>query len=159
MLVKLTTHGNGSTVFIDATFGTNKYAIGTSPEKWRPSCFLTDDAKEENLTLRYWFSLTCRAHRSLCVRMLCDVPNVPVNLCLWHVRSVWLRKLHAVVKDPFAKAAMNVDLGRIMYGLNEHAIDQHSEYRFSRALGFWTIAKLSRTLRVGQEGRVFALHG
>ncbi|KAL3692055.1 hypothetical protein R1sor_005706 [Riccia sorocarpa] len=148
-LEKLATLGHGSTVSIDATFSRNKYGyqlytvlcfdsflngvpcmwflmerhetedlamvfremkvrVDTYrlqqlqlPEKWRPSCFLTDDAKEENLALSDVF------------------PNVPVNLCLWHVRRAWLKKLHAVVKDPFAKAAMNQELGRIMYGLNE----------------------------------------
>ncbi|KAL3681145.1 hypothetical protein R1sor_024101 [Riccia sorocarpa] len=149
MLEKLALLGHGSTVSMDATFATNKYGyqlytvmcfdafqngvpclwflmerheandiarvlrkmkerIDTYrlqtlqlPESWRPSCFLTDDAKEENLALSEVF------------------PGVPVNLCLWHVRRAWIKKLHSHVKDPFAKAAMNGDLGEIMYCLNE----------------------------------------
>ncbi|KAL3688157.1 hypothetical protein R1sor_014466 [Riccia sorocarpa] len=145
MLGKLATLGHGSTVSMDATFGTNKYgfqlvtvvcfdvfqnsipclwaimerhetldlvAVLTemkkkvnayriqmlrSPESWHPSCFLVDDAKEENLALREVF------------------PDVPVNLCMWHVRRAWLKKLHSLVKDLFGKAEINRGLGRIMY--------------------------------------------
>ncbi|KAL3697476.1 hypothetical protein R1sor_011552 [Riccia sorocarpa] len=42
-------------------------------------------------------------------------PDVPVNLCLWYVRRVWLKKLHSLVKDHFAKAEMNRQLGQNMY--------------------------------------------
>ncbi|KAL3693791.1 hypothetical protein R1sor_007442 [Riccia sorocarpa] len=149
MLGKLASMGHGSTVSIDATFGTNKYGyqlytvvcfdvfqndvpcmwflmerqeaddltsvlkkmkekVNTYcmqmlqiAEEWRPSCFLTDDAKEENVPLNEVF------------------PEVPINLCLWHVRRAWIKKLHSVVKDPFAKALMNGELGNIMYARSE----------------------------------------
>ncbi|KAL3694151.1 hypothetical protein R1sor_007802 [Riccia sorocarpa] len=100
MVGKLAMLGHGSTVSIDATFGTNKYGFQLvtmvcfdafqngipclcaimerheavdlvtiltevkkkvnayrvdtlkSPDSWRPSCFLVDDAKEENIALR-----------------------------------------------------------------------------------------------------------
>ncbi|KAL3688439.1 hypothetical protein R1sor_014748 [Riccia sorocarpa] len=145
MVGKLATLGHGSTVSTDATFGTNKYGFQLvtmvcfdafqngipclwaiierheavdlvtiltevkkkvnayrvdtlkSPDSWRPSCFLVDDAKEENIALREVF------------------PDMPVNLCLWHVRQAWLKKLHSLVKDPFGKAEMNRTLGQIMY--------------------------------------------
>ncbi|KAL3680109.1 hypothetical protein R1sor_023065 [Riccia sorocarpa] len=145
MLSKLASLGHGSTISIDATFGTNKYGFQLftvvcfdafqnglpclwvlmerheasdlvlvlsqmkervnayrlntmkTPQLWQPSCFLVDDAKEENLALREVF------------------PDVPVNLCLWHVRRAWLKKLHSFVKDPFGKAEMNRSLGRVMY--------------------------------------------
>ncbi|KAL3679035.1 hypothetical protein R1sor_021991 [Riccia sorocarpa] len=113
MLGKLATLGHGSNVSMDATFGINKH--GEMKEKvntyltqtlqtvgeWRPSCFLTDDAEEENVALNEVF------------------PGVPVNLCLWHVRRAWIKKLHSLVKDPFAKALMNGELGSIMYRVNE----------------------------------------
>ncbi|KAL3702124.1 hypothetical protein R1sor_020146 [Riccia sorocarpa] len=141
MLAKLVTLGHGSTVSMDATFGTNKYGFQLftvlcfnafqndipclwilmerheaadlvavlskvkervnayrletlkTPDLWHPNWFLVDDAKEENIALRY----------------------VPVNLCLWHVRRAWLKKLHSLVKDPFQKAEMNRSLGQIIY--------------------------------------------
>ncbi|KAL3681360.1 hypothetical protein R1sor_024316 [Riccia sorocarpa] len=145
MISKLATLGHRSTVSMDPTFGTNKYGFQLftvicfdshqngipclwilmerheasdlvavlrevkakvnayrsesmmRPDECHPSCFLVDDAKEENYALGEVF------------------PNVPVNLCLWHVRRAWLKKLHSLVKDPFGKAEMNRDLGRIMY--------------------------------------------
>ncbi|KAL3684615.1 hypothetical protein R1sor_002637 [Riccia sorocarpa] len=72
-----------------------------TPENWQPICFLVDDAKEENIALREVF------------------PEVPVNLCLWHVRRAWLKKLYSHVKDPFAKAEMNREMGHIMYSRPE----------------------------------------
>ncbi|KAL3699992.1 hypothetical protein R1sor_018014 [Riccia sorocarpa] len=163
MLGKLATLGHGSTVSMDATFGTNKYgfqlvtvvcfdafqngipclwaimerhetvdlvAVLTevkkkvnayrihtlrSPKSWRLSCFLVDDAKEENLALREVF------------------PDVPVNLCLWHVSRAWLKKLHSLVKDPFGKAEMNRGLGRIMYSSVEEG--GYSEVALLHRLG------------------------
>ncbi|KAL3687775.1 hypothetical protein R1sor_014084 [Riccia sorocarpa] len=142
MVGKLATLGHGSTVSIDATFGINKYGFQLvtmvcfdafqngipclwaimerhevmdlvtiltevkkkvnayrvdtlkSSDSWRPSCFLVDDAKEENIALRELFL------------------DVPVNLCLWHVRRAWLKKLYSLV---IGKAEMNRTLGQIMY--------------------------------------------
>ncbi|KAL3699913.1 hypothetical protein R1sor_017935 [Riccia sorocarpa] len=167
MLGKLATLGHGSTISMDATFGTNKYGyqlytvicfdafqngvpcmwflmerheaddltavlnemkkkVNTyrmqtlqTPGEWRPSCFLTDDAKEENVALNEVF------------------PGVPVNLCLWHVRRAWIKKLHSLVKDPFAKALMNGELGSIMYMVNEDpwqkSVDFMSKWREQRS--------------------------
>ncbi|KAL3691667.1 hypothetical protein R1sor_005318 [Riccia sorocarpa] len=167
MLAKLATLGHGSSVSMDATFGTNKYGyqlytvvcfdafqngvpclwilmerheaedlsavlnemkqkvknyrLGTLhlAEEWRPSCFLTDDAKEENVALNEVF------------------PDVPVNLCLWHVRRAWIKKLHSVVKDPFDKAAINGELGCIMYASTEDpwqkSVEFMSRWREQRA--------------------------
>ncbi|KAL3687892.1 hypothetical protein R1sor_014201 [Riccia sorocarpa] len=74
---------------------------GLNPSEWRPSCWLVDDAPEEYAALSTVF------------------PNIPVNLCLFHVRRAWLKNLHAKVKDPFMKAELNRELGRIMYAVDE----------------------------------------
>ncbi|KAL3679156.1 hypothetical protein R1sor_022112 [Riccia sorocarpa] len=75
---------------------------GLNPSEWRPSCWLVDDAPEEYAALTTVF------------------PNIPVNLCLFHVnRWAWLKNLHAKVKDSFMKAELNRELGRIMYAVDE----------------------------------------
>ncbi|KAL3676091.1 hypothetical protein R1sor_026039 [Riccia sorocarpa] len=143
MLGKLALLGHGSTMSFDAIFGTNKYGYSLftivcfdahqngipclwiimerheasdlvvvltevktrvnayrsdtmkTLEEWQPNCFLVDDVKEENIALR--------------------IPKVSVNLCMFHIRRAWLKKLHSCVEYPFGKAEMNRSLGRIMY--------------------------------------------
>ncbi|KAL3701153.1 hypothetical protein R1sor_019175 [Riccia sorocarpa] len=149
MISKLSVLGHESVVSMDATFGTNCYeyllftllcfdefqngvpcvwalmergktedlvqvlsavktkveshrvSSGIQPPEWRPTCWLVDDAPEEYASLNNVF------------------PDIPVNLCLFHVRRAWIKQLHAKVKDPFKKAEINKELGQIMYTTNE----------------------------------------
>ncbi|CAM6089789.1 unnamed protein product [Calypogeia fissa] len=75
---------------------TREYDLGLD-KTWAPACFIVDCAAEEQTALStVW-------------------PEVPITLCIWHVRRAWFKNILKKVRDPFARATMNSELGDLMY--------------------------------------------
>jgi hypothetical protein len=65
---------------------------------WMPSCWMTDCADNERAAIAYVF------------------PEVPIYLCIYHVKKAWTKKLLEVVKTHERRAAMNAALEDLCFG-------------------------------------------
>jgi hypothetical protein len=67
--------------------------------EWMPSCFMTDCADNERLAIAQVF------------------PNIPIYLCIYHVRKAWTKKLLELVKSSHERRTqMNAALEDLCFG-------------------------------------------
>ena len=67
---------------------------------WKPSCIMTDCARNERSAIASIF------------------PDIPILLCIYHVRKAWTQKLMECVRDHGTRIAMNKALEDLCYGSN-----------------------------------------